>query len=333
MSQVIDEVLGRFGLGGRPADPIGEKVWRLETADGPLALRAVRGRSRKGEFTVAVLEHLLAGSCPVLPRFIRTGDGSLGVRHSHITWLVSEWVGGHGALLGLEADAYAAARALAAFHQAARGLQLPGTGDGGGDRYGRILSLVHSRIKGMKTYELVARNRLRPTAMDAAYLEVVGTITSEAKALAGRLQATGLARLAAESRAQGVFSYRAVGEGGFVVTGDPVPPAVLVDWSAARMECHLRDVLKLLTRIARASGGNCGLVAGALAAYEELRPLAAEERESLPLLIAFPEPVYKVTRRYYENKREWSELTAVRKLNRALSRHRRLVESAAALQA
>lgn len=332
MAQVVEEVLEQFGLGGRMVDPIGDQVWRLNGGEAPLALRAVHGRSRKGEFVIAVLEHLLARECPGLPRFIRAKDGSLGVRRLHVTWLVSEWVPGHGALLGIEGDALAAAKTLAGFHRAAWGLQPPAEGGGRRDRYERILSRLQGRIKAMHTYQLVARNRLRPTAMDAAYLNAVGEVVGEMESLVQRLQDAGLIRLAAESRERGTVAYRAVGEGGIVVTGGPAAQAVLVDWSAARLECHLRDLVKLLVRIVRASGGNRDLAAGALAAYEELRPLSPEERASLPLLIAFPEPVYKVARRYYENQREWSELTAVRKLNRALAGQRRMAECAAALR-
>jgi len=332
MSTVLDQVLERFELTGAVPDPIGERLWRIGTPEGPLALRAIPGRSRKGEFALAVLEHLLACGCPGLPRLRRTTEGSLGVRHSHVTWLVSEWVDGHGALLGLETDALAAARGLARFHLAATGFVGPQGEGSGHDRYGRLPSRLHSRIRAMRTYALVARNRLRPTAMDSAYQEIVGTIVSEMEALAEEVERAGYDRLTAESRRKGDLAYRAVGEGGMVITNDAVPRAVLVEWSAARMDCHLRDTVRLLARIAQASGGNCELVAKALAVYQETRPLSPDEVKLLSVLLGFPDKVYKVAQRYYENRRDWSELKAIRRLNRAIAAHRRLAACAAALR-
>src|SRR4030042_3868823 len=101
MAQPLEPVLEQFGLSGASPDPLGDRLWRLETASGTLALRAVKRHAGGESLAIAALEHLIAAGFTGLPAWRRSSGGSLGARLGRQTWLLSDWVSGHGALLGL----------------------------------------------------------------------------------------------------------------------------------------------------------------------------------------------------------------------------------------
>jgi CotS family spore coat protein len=331
MGQPLEPVLEQFGLLGANPDPLGDRLWRLETTEGTLALRAVKRPAGGESLAVAALEHLIAAGFTGLPAWRRSSVGSLGARLGRQTWLLSDWVPGHGALLGLEPDATASARGLAELHLRAVGLR-EGQDGPARDRYDSYPSRVRARIKAMRNYALVARSRLRPTAMDAAFLECCGQVLAEMEKLAAEVETAGYGQVATRSRGQRVFVFRSVGEGGIIITAEDRPRAIFVDWSSCRLDCHVRDLAKLLGRVLRASGGDWAPVSRTLAAYDEVRPMGDDERALLPPMLGFPERFYRLAQHYYENKRDLSDLAHIRRLRRAVSRHSSEARCAAMLR-
>lgn len=318
MQQAPAEILAEYGL-TVPAgiEHMGRGLWLVRAGEDTLALREIRRRAAKVDFSLRALEHVIASGFPGIPAWRRDRCGMLAVRRGHSAWLLSEWVQGRGALLGLESDALAAAAALAELHLIATGLSQEDEPDSVG-MYHRYLSRCRDRARSLGIYSVMAEHKLRRTALDREFLATVETVLPLAQATAERLEAGGWAQLAAESRELGVFAFRRVGQGGIVVTDGARPAAVLVDWGGCRRDCHLTDLARLVGRVIRGTGGDADLAQGVVAAYESVRPLTERERLLLPTMLAFPDRYFELARRYYEHKRDWPENTFLRHFRKAM---------------
>jgi CotS family spore coat protein len=318
MTAAVPEVLRSFGLEDCPYDQVGSRVWRVESRGGPLALRALARSGRKAAVSIAALELLIEAGAGCLPRWHRTPQGALEARHDHDTWLLSDWVDGHGATLGLSSDAAATARGLAVLHGYSAGLLLWSEDDR--DPFRRFAGRCRSRAKALRTYVLIAENRLRPTATDRVFLSLVPEALVQAEEVLAKLDGPDLCDYSARSHAAGAFGYRRIGEGGVIITAQPEPRAMFVDWSACRRDLPVLDLAKLLNRVVRGSGGDEATFAVTLAAYHAARPLVEPEVRLLEAAIRFPDEFYGVAQRYYENKRDWTERSFARRMRRAMDR-------------
>jgi|GEM_PF-2529782 len=318
MSDQVREVLRSFGVDAAHLEQLGGALWRVRTSQSELALRALPRSSRKAAVSLAALELLSASGTPHLPAWRRTAQGQLGVRHEHLTWLLSDWVPGHGATLGLTSDAVVTAQGLARLHQGAHGLAAWAEDDR--DPHQRFEGRCRSRLKAMHTYILIAENRLRPTATDRVFLSLVTEAIDQASDVIGDLDDADQRELSAAAHAAGAFVYRRTGEGGVIISAGTEPRAVFVDWSGCRRDLHLFDLGKLLGRVIKGSGGDEDVFGRTLLAYDKVRPLAPAEVRLLTASLSFPDEFYAVARRYYENKRDWTERSFARRLKRAADR-------------
>ncbi|MDP2872406.1 MAG: hypothetical protein Q8P31_07725 [Bacillota bacterium] len=321
METAFAEILAGYGI-VQPAriEPCGHAAWLVLAGDDMLVLREIKRRSAKADLSLRAIEHLLAQGFAGLPAWRRDAAGQLGVRAGHSTWLLSELVDGHGALLGLESDALATAAALGSLHRASaelNGDEMPEPLD----MYHRYLSRCRDRIRSLRTYVLMAHNKLRRTAMDRGFLAAVETVLPQAEATLERLESSQWAELAEQSRKQGLFVYRRVGRNGVVLTNEPQPRAVFVDWGGCRRECHVTDVARLALRVIKGTGGDSALLGRVIAAYDRERPMSAGEKSILMLVLEFPDRLYQLAQRYYEHKRDWPENTFVRHLKRAMQEY------------
>lgn len=307
------EALRAFGLDECPHEPVGSHVWRVETRQGPLALRALERSGPKAAVSIAAIELLAPAGLECLPRWHRTPQGRLEAKRDHYTWLLSDWVQGHGAALGLASDAAAAARGLAGLHRHATGLAEWSEDDR--DPFRRFLGRCRGRLKALRTYTLIAENRLRPTATDRTFLDLVPEALVQAEEALSGLDRTGLQEYSAEAHASGAFAYRRIGEGGVIITDDA--KAVFVDWSSCRRDLPVLDLVRLLGRVIRGTGGDAGTFDLTLSAYRQGRALTSPELNLLGSALAFPDEFYRVAQRYYENRRDWTERIFSRRLRRA----------------
>ncbi len=327
MTAAVDQALGQYGVAVTGSEQLGRYLWRVSTDSGYLALRAIPRSGRKAAASLAALELLAGAKVPQVPEWRRAPQGQLGIRHDHHTWLLGDWIDGHGATLGLVSDATIAARDLASLHLAAVGLADWGhEGDG---PYLRYLARSRSRLKAVQTYTLIAENRLRRTATDRVFLSLMGDAADQASQSIKGLEDGGFRQLAASQAQAKAFVYRNVGEGGVVITAGASPAAVFVDWSGCRRDCQITDVVKLLTRVVKGSGGDQAAFGQALEAYQSVRPLSQAEQAVLVAMLRFPDEFCAVARRYYENKRDWPERSFARRLRRAVDRSAALAACAA----
>ncbi len=317
MSLELPGVFAAYGLEVSHFDQVGEHLWHLAVPGGELALRAIPRSGSKAELSLLALDRLIAGGFANLPRFHETKEGSIGHRSEHVTWLVSDWVTGHGATLGLTSDAVVAGRDLARLHTLADSLRAP---EDLAAHFGRHLSRCRSRLKALRTYVLVAENRIYQTATDRVFLGLMEGILPLAERVIRDLEASPYRELAESDRARGAFIYHNMGEGGVVITHEPQPRAMFVDWSGCRLDSPVFDLCKLIGRVAKGSGGDPEVCRRTLCAYQSVRPLSQAEAAVLPLLLQFPQEFYAVAKRYYENKRDWTERSFTRRLRRAVDR-------------
>lgn len=317
MSSELPGVFAAFGLAVTRFDQVGEHLWHLDVPGGELALRAIPRSGLKAELSLVALEHLIDRGFGNLPGLHKTAGGDSGLRTDHVTWLVSDWVVGHGATLGLTSDAIVTGRDIAHLHQSGAGLP---AADDIPAHFGRHLSRCRSRLKALRTYVLVAENRIYQTATDRVFLSLMESVLPIAERVTRDLEVSPYRELAMADQARGAFTYHNVGEGGVVITHEPAPRAVFVDWSGCRLDSPVFDIAKLIGRVAKGSGGDPEVCRRTLAAYESVRPLTPAEAAVLPLLLQFPQEFYSVAKRYYENKRDWTERSFTRRLRRAVDR-------------
>lgn len=99
-------------------------VWRIETDDGPKALKWIGRKAEKAKFSIYAHHHLQAKGFPV-PSISRTKTGRLFLQDGQRVGFVAQWIIGRPINPHAPGDWAIFCKALADFHNASRGLRLP----------------------------------------------------------------------------------------------------------------------------------------------------------------------------------------------------------------
>lgn len=271
-------------------------VWKVETGEGTLCLKRLRLPADRAAFSVSAQAHMAAQGGPVLP-VLPAQDGRLWVEEEGQVFVLYPWMDGRPARFRLQADLEAAARALAAFHQASLGYEPP-AGSRVSSKVGRWPHHYRSLRERLEQWKEAAAARPQHP-FHKAYLAVADEAIDRARRAEEALERSAYADLSAAGTAASALCHQDYSEGNTLVSGDRV---WVLDLDNVTFDLPARDLRKLLVKLMDGPAGWREPVARTvLETYQAVAPLAPEVLELLAIDLLFPHPIHDAAKNWFQN--------------------------------
>lgn len=258
-------------------------VWRIETNEGPKALKWIGRKAEKAKFSIYAHHHLELKGFPV-PSISKTKDGRLFLQDRDRVGFVAQWIIGRPINPQLPNDWTIFCKALADFHNVSRGLKLP-PGTRVKTKLGGWPLDYQSKINRMKHWYKVAEKKrgFFYTRCRALAPRVI----AHAEKLLAQLVRSGYWDWVAEEIQSGQPSlcHSDYGLSNTVLAGKTL---YIIDMDTCTHDLPIRDVRKLFeTFLGETTALDVGL-RQVVAAYTKYRPLTPEQLGVFLIDVQFP---------------------------------------------
>lgn len=283
-------------------------VFRIETAVGPMSLKWSR---RSGDRLLSVargLEYVSENgfrSCR-LPLPTKSGAPFLAQGGRH--YLLFEWIEGERIDFSCPEQLAASCRTLAHFHLCGRGF------DSSGGSFARLVRSLARRHRELQSFAGRAGRSEAGSGFERELGRALGYYL-ELAAFGRRL----LAGIEPEAGATGEsgLCHGDVAARNLILS--PGGEVFLIDFDAMRPDLPLLDLWKLFRRAMTGLGWEAEAGLRIIDSYETVAPLRPGELAVLLALLAFPQKLWRLARRFYRGRHEGEEEKYTRKLRRFTS--------------
>lgn len=299
----------RFGFQIRSLTPV-KSVVRIDSEHGSYALKGVSYRPAKLQFIIAAIEHVYQGGFTRLARILPDMQGNYYFTHNNHLLFLTPWVHGEQCEVRKPAHLTAATETLAEFHHYSRGLIPP----------------LGSRFKVM--WDRWPEVLLRRAAMLEHFKEKASTLPSspfirlwlkhfdyyhlQAGQALSLLKSSAYTQLADLARREQTFIHRDVAGRNFIISHDQ--KAYLIDFDYCRFDLRLVDVQRLIERSMKKWQWNFDVAFFIISRYHQIHPLRPEEFKVMQAFMTFPQKFWRLSDRYFNRKKNWSEGKYLRRL-------------------
>ncbi|MHB8171814.1 MAG: CotS family spore coat protein [Thermincolia bacterium] len=305
----MQEVLKHYSLRVKALVEIKkDKVWRLETDEGTLALKRVNYPAGELLFIRLVTDYLIKKGFLGLPQFFQTSQGeSLAIWREQVFYL-SRWLPGRQVDYNNKEDLAATVRALARFHLASRGFK-PDLGCTVRSNWGLWPHHFANRLIHLKEFALLARGKIHPTTFDRVFSSEVDRLYREGQQALDFLSTTSYRFLAALGNEIGWVCHHDLAQHNVILNGHDIQ---FIDFDYSFLDLPHHDLASLLIRNLRIHNWSLAKAWEIIDQYTEVFPL---DRDDLLVILAkiwFPQEFWQYAFTYYRENTKTEEDCLVR---------------------
>lgn len=287
----------------------------LDTSMGRLLIREFSGSTYKLQKEQELLLHLK--DCGYLvDRMEPDREGRLAtVYREYDKFVVKESLDGRECDTRSESEILKAASMLAAIHKDLRGF-CEVTGED------RIRLSAEDAVEEMerhnrelrKIYAFI-RKKNRKNEFESAYLACYPQIVEEAQNIERRLKNCSYKKLRDLALAEGHFCHGEYIHHNILVGNGQM---AVINFEKFALDVQVNDLYLFLRKILEKQNYDFRLGSRIVKAYEQVRPLCAEEREYLSIRMQYPEKFWKLANYYYNTNKAWIPGKHMEKLEKFL---------------
>lgn len=309
---------------------INDTVWKVRARQGEFALKRPTTSPERLAFITAALQYLKQKQFPWFAPLVLTGQGEAIWQEGGASWLATGWVQGRGCDFRRRQDCLQAARTLAALHQVAHGLTPP-PGSRPKTMYWAWPEKYEERIEELQAFQKLLAMKGKLNSFERGFLQALPRGLQLARQALEVLNSSQYQVVASEAERAQAFIHRDVAARNFII--HPDGHAYLIDFDYCRQDLPAADVARLLQRAMKRQGWQREKAEAILAAYEEIRPLSAEEKTVIAAFLTFPQKFWRLANRYFYRKEGWNQEKYAAKLNKAVNYWEKVPEVCALLLA
>ena len=288
---------------------IQENVWRVRTNKGLFALKRSLLKEKNLGFICATEESLPRHGFDGFARLLKTAKGQLYLKDPEGLYTLHQWIPGEKCDFDSTEHLFSAAAALSDFHLRGREKALKGISSGRADYFAHAEHL-HARIKELRRFY---RLSLRGPQNDFTklYRAYYPAFTAKAVAAFNALLASEYPRLAAEAEAVGAFIHYDVAARNFMINGEK---AYLIDFDYCCCGLPLTDLMRMTKRAMKRGEDFEKKIDALCDGYQQTRKLTAGEAGVLCAMLLFPQKFWRLSHRYFCEKRDRNEELYAKKM-------------------
>ncbi|MDA8233636.1 MAG: CotS family spore coat protein [Clostridia bacterium] len=272
-----------------------DKVWRLETNQGTLALKKVNYPAEELLFIHSITEYLISSGFPGLPEFVETSRGDAYVRWRGQIYYLSRWLPGRQADYGNKGDLAATARALARFHLASRGYK-PGRSYLARSNWGLWPHHFTNRLRHLQEFARISGEKSAPTEFELVFAGEVDRFYREGQQALDFLSTTSYRQMAVRGTETGWVCHHDLAQHNVIINGDTVQ---LIDFDYSFLDLPHHDLASLLIRNLRIHNWNPDKAWEIIDQYSGVLPLNRDDFLVILAKIWFPQEFWQYAFTYY----------------------------------
>ncbi|MCK4260675.1 MAG: CotS family spore coat protein [Halanaerobiales bacterium] len=297
-------------------------IFHLITDQGDLCLKSVDYNLKKFRFIYHAIDHLNKNGFQQIPAFIHTLTGDSYFSYNDLTYFISEWMDGREADFKNLADLEISLIALGKLHRTSKGFQPP-SHIKIKSRLGKWPERFKDRVDDLHKFKEIASQKTEPTSFDEYFLKHVDEKISEGEMALQILEESNYDKIMKNAKKEGSlchndFVYHNV------LIDDSIPTAYIVDFDYCRHDIRIYDLARLIRRVIKEKKNHKDLLDVILSAYNSEFPLINDEYPILAAFIQFPQRFWRLSNRYYNQKRNLSDKRFSSQLKDAFRREKRL---------
>lgn len=262
-------------------------VWRVETDQGPKALKWMNARGGKAVFSI-LAHHYLQQQGFRVPVIAETKNNHLCLGQGEQIGFLAQWIEGRSIQRTVPEEWNLYLQTLAEFHQQSKGLRVPANV--------RVKTKLGSwpleyqkKIGRMKHWLALAENR--PEPYFAVYRELVPEMIDHAEALLDKLVHSAYWDWVEQQSQERGLCHGDYGESNTVLRPDGT--LAVIDMDTVTHDLPVRDLRKVYESVADATTDLAGALQSVLDGYCEVTPLTDDQLEVFLIDLQFPYKVYQ----------------------------------------
>lgn len=289
--------------------PFCREVFRVETNDGPKALKICDRDKAKVAFIYGVMQHLWEHGFRKISKPIATKDGDPYAEKDGVIYFLADWLEGNQCDFDNLADLRSACVTLAEFHRYSHGYK-PLAEAKGRMMSNKWLSTLSERQDELKFFAEKARQL--STLFSEKYLRYYDYFYGRSEIAYQILADSDYPQLATEAVKQGFFTHRDVAGRNFIMVEQD---AYLIDFDYSRYDIRVTDIVRVLERALKGYNWSTDVGSMIIDSYNKENPLLKEEFIVILAFITWPQKFWRLSNRYFKCKKPWEEESYVRKFN------------------
>lgn len=279
-----------------------ENVWQIQTGENLFALKRSLLKEKNLAFICTAEESLPRHGFSRFARLEKTADGQLYYKEGQDLFTLHPWVNGQKCDFDDEKHLFSAATTLGDFHLKSREKSLKTLYSSRSNCFAQAEHL-HGRIRELHRFYLLALKEPQ-SLFKQFYRYYYPVFTAKAISALKALLASEYPRLAAEADAVGSFIHYDVAARNFIVAADG---AYLIDFDYCCGGLPLTDLMRLTKRALKRGENFENKIDVIYDGYQQNRKLTAAEADVLCAMLLFPQKFWRLSHRYFCEKRERDE--------------------------
>lgn len=306
----LSPVLNEYAFSTRQITPVQEDVFKVETDLGDFCLKRADRGEHKMLFIYSVLKHLVDQGFTKVSAPVSTKDGAPLVTSGRDIYFLTKWVPGIPCDFERNTHLAAAARTLAEFHRVSRGLDVL-SGGKARTMYRKWPEKFAERLADLETFKEVVRKKGNLTDFEKRYLKYADYFIEKAEEACETLKNSNYQKLARDEEIRGTFTHRDVAARNFIIKNGK---AYLIDFDYCRYDLRMTDVVRLIERTLKHFRWQTHKAEFILEHYNRFFPLKQGECGVMLAFFQFPQKFWRISDRYFRQKKRWQEEGFLKKL-------------------
>lgn len=257
-------------------------------------------------------EHLKKNGFENLDEYICTINGSPFIEIDNNNYVMTRFMDGMECNFDNKNDIMNISRLLASFHKASKGF-FPKSGIIARSDLGKIPVFFSKRLDEIKKLKKVAKKG--KSKFDYLFLQYVDYYCDIAEKAINSLNDSNYNELVNRAKLEGVFCHHDFTHHNVIFYNKKY---YLINFDFCCYELKIYDIANFLRRKMRKCNWDINEAKIILNEYKQIENIDMDEMEVLKIILQFPQKFWRVSNKYYNSKRSWSEKSFVVRLQEVI---------------
>ncbi|MDP4087662.1 MAG: CotS family spore coat protein [Bacillota bacterium] len=290
-------------------------AYKIDSSAGTYFVKRMRhgiDKARNGCIFVEALNH--AGFLNTA-KYLRTVDGNFFVRYGKYIFYVTSWIDGHEAELEDMRETVNCVKLLAKFHVAAASIDTSALKVK--NNLKNWPKIFTDQLSDLERYRnCINRKKIR-NQFDNTYLDLIDFYYNRGVTALSVLNSSNYHILSREARAHRTICHDSFYYQNIMKTQDDY---YLIDFDSIIIDLYVVDLGKFIRRLMYRKSYQWDFQKAKylLEEYSKIKPVTREDMDIVLALLVFPQKFWKLGRKRYIKRKNWSEAKYMRKLNKLM---------------
>lgn len=323
MQGIEKEIMQKYDFSVREITPCKDS-YVVNSSKGRMLLEKTLLPPGRLRFVHGAKEHLCDNHFESLDRYFFTIDGEPFFTYEQCNYILSALVEGRECNFENRNDVISASKTLALLHRASRGY-VPPVGSHVQDELGKLPIYFGKRLSEMKKLKGIAKKGKHK--FDYLFLKHVDYFYTLGESTLQELAASRYSAMVEQARRDGIFCHHDYTHSSILINDDKTS---IIHFDFCCFELKAYDIVNLIRRKMRKCEWDIREAEMILNSYRIEEPLSRDDLTVIRLMLSFPQKFWRISNRFYNSKRSWSERGYMVKMQEAVDEigsHRAFIES------